>query len=75
MNQSEIIDLIIKTINTILNNIFTSIDNSIYESLDFMIFINSDILSNSFFEKLLGANGKTGLLYLADAFLLGFMLY
>lgn len=75
MNQSEIVDLIIKTINTILNNIFSSIDNSIYESLDHLVFIDSNILSNTFFEKLLGANGKTGLLYLADAFLFGFMLY
>lgn len=75
MNHSDIVDLIIKTINTILNNIFSSIDNSIYEGLDPMIFIDSNILSNTFLEKLLGSNGKTGLLYLADSFLLGFTLY
>lgn len=75
MSQSEVVDLIIQTINTILNNIFTSIDNSIYETLDNLLFINSEILSNTFFEKLLGVNGKNGLLYLADALLFGFMLY
>lgn len=75
LNQTEVVDLIIKTINTIFSNIFSSIDNSIYESLDRMVFINSDILSSTYFAKLLGSNGKTGLLLLADAFLLGFMIY
>lgn len=75
LNQTEVVDLIIKTINTIFSNIFSSIDNSIYESLDRMVFINSDILSSTYFAKLLGSNGKTGLLLLADAFLLGFMVY
>lgn len=75
MNQTEVVDLIIKTINTIFSNIFSSIDNSIYESLDTLVFINSDILSNTYFAKLLGSNGKSGLLFLADALLLGFMVY
>lgn len=75
LNQTEVVDLIMKTINTIFSNIFSSIDNSIYESLDKIVFINSDILSSTYFAKLLGSNGKTGLLLLADAFLLGFMIY
>lgn len=75
LNQTEVVDLIIKTINTIFSNIFSSIDNSIYENLDKLAFINSDILSNTYFAKLLGSNGKTGLLLLSDALLLGFMVY
>lgn len=75
MNQTEVVDLIIKTINTIFSNIFSSIDNSIYENLDRLVFISSDILSNTYFAKLLGSNGKTGLLLLADSLLLGFMIY
>lgn len=75
LNQTEVVDLIIKTINTIFSNIFSSIDNSIYENLDKLAFINSDILSNTYFAKLLGSNGKTGLLLLADSFLFGFMIY
>lgn len=75
LNQTEVVDLIIKTINTIFSNIFSSIDNSIYENLDNLAFINSDILSNTYFAKLLGSNGKTGLLLLSDALLLGFMVY
>lgn len=75
MEQSEIVDLIIETINTIFSNILSSIDNNIYTNLDNVAFINSDILSNSFFEKILGANGKSGFIYLTDAMLLGILIY
>lgn len=75
MEQSEIIDLIIETINTIFNNVFSSIDNSIYANLDRVAFIDSSILSNSFFEKILGSNGKNGLLYITDALLLGITIF
>ena len=75
MNQEQIVDLIIQTINTIINNIFSSVDNSMYEMLDKIAFINSNILKNSYFEKLLGANGKTGLLYLVDAMLVAILIF
>lgn len=75
MNQEQIVDLIIKTINTIITNIFSSVDNSIYEILDDITFIDNGILTNSYFEKLLGANGKTGLLYLADAMLVSILIF
>ena len=75
MNQEQIVDIIIKTINTIITNIFSSVDNSIYEILDDITFIDNGILTNSYFEKLLGANGKTGLLYLADAMLVGILIF
>ena len=75
MEQSEIVNLIIDTINTIFSNILSSIDNNIYANLDKVAFINSDILSNSFFEKILGSNGKNGFIYLTDAMLLGISIY
>ena len=75
MEQSEIIDLIIETINTIFNNIFSSIDNNIYTNLDRVAFIDSSILSNSFFEKILGLNGKNGFIYLTDALLVGIAIF
>ena len=75
MEQSEIVNLIIETINTIFSNLLASIDNNIYGSLDNVAFINTDILSNSFFEKILGSNGKNGFIYLTDAMLLGISLY
>ncbi len=75
MEQSEVVNLIIETINTIFSNILSSINNNLYGNLDNVAFINKDILSNSFFEKILGSNGKNGLIYLTDAMLLGISIY
>lgn len=75
LDQTEVINIIIETINTLFNDLFSSIDNHIYANLDTFTFINNDILKNSIFEKLLGANGKTGILYLSDALLLGIIIY
>ena len=75
MEQSEVVNLIIETINTIFSNILASIDNNVYGNLDKVAFINTDILSNSFFEKILGSNGKNGFIYLTDAMLLGISIY
>ena len=51
-NAKNITQIIIETINTILQNLFSSIDNNLYEILDDIIFINQDIISDSFFEKI-----------------------
>ena len=73
MEQSEIINIIIETINTIFSNLFSSIDNTIYTNLDNIAFIDKNIISNNFFEKILGANGKNGLIYLTDAMLVRYI--
>ena len=75
MEQTEIVNIIIETINSIFSNLFSSIDNNIYAYLDDFTFLSTDIIDNSFFEKLLGANGKSGILYLCDALLLGVIIY
>lgn len=75
MEQSEIVNIIIQTINSIFSNLFSSIDNNIYSYLDNFIFIDKNIINNSFFEKILGANGKNGFLYLTDALFLGILIY
>ena len=46
-------DVIIKTINSIFQTLFSSIDNSIYSFLDDIVFINTDILNESFIQKYL----------------------
>lgn len=75
MEQSEVVSIIIQTINTIFSNLFSSIDNSMYDSLDYYVFIDDSILSNDIFKNLLGFNGKSGFLYLADAMLVGIALF
>lgn len=75
MDQSQIVSIIIQTINTIFSNFFSSIDTNIYDNLDNLVFLNSEILSNTFIKKLLGENGKNSLIYLADALLLGISMF
>lgn len=75
MEKTEIVNIIIETINSIFNNLFSSIDNNIYSDLDNFVFVNKDIINNSFFEKILGVNGRNGLLYLTDALFLGIIIY
>ena len=74
-NNSNITSIIINTINTILQNLFSSIDNNLYEVLDDITFISSDIIYDSFFEKILGTSSSNGILLIANSLLFGFILY
>lgn len=74
-NSSEITSIIIETINTILGNLFASIDNNLYTILDDIIFISSDIIHDSYFEKILGTSASNGILLISNALLFGFLLY
>ena len=74
MNQTEIVNIIIKTINTIFSNFFSSIDSSIYDNLDSLVFFNSDIMTNNFFSKFLG-NNKNSLIYLSDSMIIAVAIF
>lgn len=76
MEQSEnITQIIIETINTIFENLFSSIDNNLYNLLDDLTFINSDILADRYFEDILGKSTSSGLLLIANTLLFAFILY
>jgi len=75
MDSNSIISLIIQAINAISNKFFSSIDNNIYPILDELIFIEPDILDSTFIKKILGSKSTEGLLILANALLIGFILY
>jgi hypothetical protein len=72
---ANITDTIINTINTILQNLFSSIDNNLYSVLDDITFISEDILIDKYFEKILGTSLSDGILLISNSFLLGFLLY
>ena len=74
-NAKNITQIIIETINTILQNLFSSIDYNLYEILDDIIFINQDKISDYFFEKILGANSHNGIILICNSLLFGFILY
>ena len=55
--------------------IFSSIDNSIYSVLDDFTFIDSDILSDSYFIDIFGYSSKDGILLVANSLILGYLIY
>lgn len=74
-NYSNVTTTILETINTILGNLFSSIDNNIYTILDDITFISSDIIYESYFEKILGTSASNGILLISNSLLFGFVLY
>ena len=72
---SSLTNAIIQTINSIFQTLFSSIDNSVYQTLDELTFINPNILQDSLFEKIFGINSSNGLLLIANSLLVGFALY
>ena len=76
MEQStNITQTIIDTINTIFENLFSSIDNNLYSVLDDITFISSDILNDKNFENIFGTQSSNGILLIANSLLLAFILY
>lgn len=73
--EINITEVILDTINSLCQSLFSSIDNAIFPLLDDLIFIDSDITETSFLERIMGQNVNTGLLVLANALLLAFILY
>lgn len=68
-------ETIINTINTIFENLFSSIDNNLYSVLDDITFITTDVLNDKYFEKIFGTNSTNGILLIANSLLIGVLLY
>lgn len=73
--EINIVQIILDTINSLCQSLFSSIDNTIFSLLDEIIFINSDITESNYLEKIMGQNLNSGLLILANALLVAFVLY
>lgn len=73
--EIDIGSVIIDTINNLCQSLFSSIDNAIFPLLDKVAFIEKDIATTNYLERILGTNTKTGLLVLANALLFAFILY
>lgn len=74
-NITNISQVIIDTINNLLNTLFSSIDNTVYSTLDRLAFIDTNIFNNSFFNKILGNNSSKSLLIIANSLLFAVCLY
>ena len=74
-SSSDVTTSIINTINTIFDKMFSSIDEKLYEVLDDLTFISSNILEDKHFGKILGTSTTNGILLIANALIIGFLLY
>lgn len=76
MNSSvNITDIIAKSINTLFSNLFSSIDNTIYSTLDEVTFINTNILNDNLFKEIFGLNSNSGILLISNSLVIAFVLY
>lgn len=74
-NISNISQVIIDTINNLLNTLFSSVDNSVYETLDDLAFIDVTIFDTSFFKNIFGDGTTNGLIIIANSLLLAVCIY
>ena len=75
INNNQVAQTIVDTINSLFQSLFSSIDNSVYSTLDDLAFISTDILHDSLFEKIFGTSSINGVLLIANSLLIGFALY
>lgn len=68
-------EAILNSINELFSKTFSSIDNTIYSTLDCLTFISPDILKNESFQKILGSSVSEGILLICNSLILGFILY
>ena len=73
--NSNMSEIVINTINSIFSNLFTSIDTKLYEVLDDLTFINSNILNDKYFGKIFGTSATNGILLISNSLLIAFILY
>ena len=74
-SQINITEIIIRTINSLFENLFSSIDNNIYNLLDDITFVNSNILKYKFFKNIFGTTSQNGILLIANSLIIGMILY
>lgn len=67
--------IIIDTINTLFSNLFSSLDKTLYSLLDDLVFIDTSVIEDSFFEKALGNSFNSGITAICSSLLFGFLLY
>lgn len=75
MEQSNITQTIIDTINNIFDTLFQSIDSNLYSVLDSLAFIDNSIMDNKNFINIFGTSTTNGILLIANSFLLAILLY
>ena len=71
--ETNIASIIIDSINSIFQILFSSIDTNVSSILDEVTFVNSDILDSSYFSFVFGKSSSSGILLVANSLILGFL--
>ena len=74
-NNGNMANIVIQTINEIFKNMFSSIDKNLYDVLDDLTFISSEILKDKYFNNIFGTSATNGILLVSNSLLIGFVLY
>ena len=74
-NNANLSEVIINTINSLLGSRFCSNDNSVYDTVDSLAFLDTRILNDSFFERTFGQGSNNGLLFIANSLLTAVCIY
>ena len=75
MDNNNVTQTIISTINNIFEQLFSSIDNNLYSTFDKIKFINSDILKDNYFRNIFGTSTTNGILLIANSLLIAIIIY
>ena len=62
LSQIDYSQIIIETLNKLFNQLFLSIDEALYGLLDKIVFIDENIINDSFFEKAFGSAYQIGII-------------
>lgn len=73
--EINIVSSLLESINSIFSSLISSINNKIYMVLDDLLFINTNIFENSNVGKILGASSDSGIIYICNSLIYGFLLY
>lgn len=74
MEATNLSTTIANTINELIQNLFSSIDNNIYSYIDEIIFLTPSSISNNNFEDLFTTSSNS-ILVIANALILAYLLY
>ncbi len=73
--EVNIVSSLLESINSIFSSLISSINNNIYTVLDDLLFINTSFFDNSSLYGLLGSTANSGIIYVCNSLVYGFLLY
>lgn len=73
--EVNIVSSLLDSINNIFSSLISSINSNIYTILDDMLFIDGNIMTKSKLGAILGTSPTTGIIYICNSLVYGFILY